>query len=109
VSYGLTGHRDTWQTGSGDFSKEKKSGTKSYKGNKQGQGLKPCRQLTVKVDAGSHKESAGEKCNSRDLPTQAVVIEPEGAPILDAKSDFRFMLPPWVAYGSWLLGIRHPS
>jgi hypothetical protein len=34
--------------------------------------------MTVKVDADGHKEGAGEKCNSRDLPIQAVVIEPEG-------------------------------
>ena len=73
--------------GEGDFSKEKKSGTKSYKGNKQAQGLKPCRQMTVKVDADSHKEGAGENGDARDLPVEAVVIKPEGTPALEAKSE----------------------
>ena len=73
--------------GVGDFSEEKKSGTKSYKGNKQAQGLKPCRQMTVKVDATGHKESAGKNGNARDLPVEAVVIKPEGAPALKANSE----------------------
>ena len=78
--------------GVGDFSKEKKSGTKSYKGDKQGQWLKPCRQMTVKVDADGHKEGTGKNGNARDLPVEVVLIKPETAPALKADSeplDFR--------------------
>ena len=73
--------------GIGDFSEEKKSGTKSYKGDEHYEGVKPRRQITVKVDADSHEESAGEKGDARDLPVEVVLVEPEGAPPLEAKSE----------------------
>ena len=62
----------------GDFSKEKKSGTKSYEHNEHCEGMEPRRHMGIKVEGRSHKEGAGEKCNSRDLPIQAVVVKPEG-------------------------------
>ena len=55
--------------------------------------------MRAKVDGDGHNHGAGEKCNSRDLPIQAVVIEPEGAPTLKANSeplDFRIELLPAV-------------
>jgi hypothetical protein len=83
VSPPLVYHID--RVGIRDFSEKKESGTKSYKGNKQAQGLKPCRQMTVKVDADSHKEGTGKNGNARDLPVEMVLIKPETAPALKAK------------------------